>query len=151
MAKGKKIDDKTREQIKAFYASCGNMRETARQFKVSPNTIKRIVDDEKDEVSQLRTHKKEQWISEAWKTINLYIEHVQSESVIKKTGARDSAILIGTLHDKMIKNTELELKREELALKRQELEKKDKAPDKPNVNVYIEALKGEMSEVFDDE
>jgi hypothetical protein len=122
MARGKKLDDKTREEIKAFYASCGNMRETARKFNVSPSVVKKIVDEEKDEVEQLRTQKKQQWIEEAWRTINLYMQHVQDPKVIARTSARDSAILIGTLHDKMLKAQELELKRQELELKRKELE-----------------------------
>ncbi|NNV07136.1 hypothetical protein ETC03_12165 [Geobacillus sp. MMMUD3] len=122
MARGKKLDDKTREEIKAFYASCGNMRETARKFNVSPSVVKKIVDEEKDEVEQLRTQKKQQWIVEAWKTINLYMQHVQDPKVIARTSARDSAILIGTLHDKMLKAQELELKRQELELKRKEIE-----------------------------
>ncbi|MDF9296095.1 hypothetical protein [Geobacillus stearothermophilus] len=122
MARGKKLDDKTREEIKAFYASCGNMRETARKFNVSPSVVKKIVDEEKDEVEQLRTQKKQEWIEEAWKTINLYMQHVQDPKVIARTSARDSAILIGTLHDKMLKAQELELKRQELELKRKEIE-----------------------------
>ncbi|WP_121605319.1 hypothetical protein [Virgibacillus sp. Bac332] len=150
MAQGKKISDKKRSQIKAHLLECGNVRQTARKFKVAEGTVRKIRD-ESDDFAELHAHKKEQWINEAWKTINMYIEHVQTDKVIQKTGARDSAILIGTLHDKMIKNTELELKREELNLKRQELEKKDKAPEKPNIQVYIDALKGEMKEVFEDE
>jgi len=120
--RGKKLDDRTREYIRAYYAQCGNMRETARKFGVSPNTVKRIVDEQNDEVAKLRTQKKEQWIEEAWRTIHLYMEHVQDPKVVKRTSARDSAILIGTLHDKMLKAQELELKRQELELKRQEIE-----------------------------
>jgi hypothetical protein len=133
MARGKKVDDKTREQIKAFYASCGNMNRTAKEFKVSWSTVKSICEED-DNLEKIREHKKEEWISEAWKTINLYIQHVQTEEVVKRTGARDSAILIGTLHDKMIKNKELSLKREELDLRKKELEHKldkDKDDDKP--------------------
>jgi len=122
MGRGKKLDDRTREHIRAFYASCGNIRETARKFGVSPSTVKRYIDEQKDEVEQLRTQKKEQWIEEAWKTINLYMEHVQDPKVIQRTSARDSAILIGTLHDKMLKAKELELKQQELELKRKEIE-----------------------------
>ena len=122
MTRGKKIDDKTREQIRAYYASCGNKSETARKFKVSVSTVHAIVEEKKDEVEKLRKHKKEQWVEEAWKTINLYMKHVQDEKVIRKTSARDSAILIGTLHDKMIKTQELELKKQEIELKRRESE-----------------------------
>jgi IS30 family transposase len=146
MARGKKLDDKTREEIKAFYASCGNMRETARHFGVSPNTVMRIVNDEKDEVAQLRTQKKQQWIEEAWRTINLYMQHVQDPKVIAKTSARDSAILIGTLHDKMLKAQELELKRQELELKRKELEE---ATDTTTRVVIVNDI-DEMRKVLDE-
>lgn len=122
MARGKKLSDKKREQIRAYYASCGNQNETSRKFGVSPSTVRSIIHEKKDEVEKLRTHKKAQWVDEAWKTIGLYMDHVQSEKVIEKTNARDSAILIGTLHDKMIKSRELDLKQQELNLKKQEVE-----------------------------
>ena len=122
MGRGKKLDDKTREEIRAYYAQCGNASETARKFNVSRSTVINLRDEKKDEFEQLRHHKKEQWINEAWNTINLYMNHVQDKEVIQKTNARDSAILIGTLHDKMLKAKELDLKREELDLKRKEVE-----------------------------
>jgi Stage III sporulation protein D len=122
MARAKKIDDKLKEEIKAHYASCGVMNQTAKAFNVSVSTVHKIVTEEKDEVESLRKQKKQQWIEEAWKTINLYMQHVQDPKVIAKTSARDSAILIGTLHDKMLKAQELELKRQELELKRKEIE-----------------------------
>ena len=120
--KGQKLSDKQREEIRAYYASCGNQNRTAREFGVSPSTVRLIIHEKKDEVEKIRTSKKEQWVSEAWATINKYMEHVQSEDVINRTNARDSAILIGTLHDKMLKSKELEIKREELKLKRKEIE-----------------------------
>lgn len=123
MARGKKVDDKTREQIRAYYASCGNQNETSRKFGVSASTVRSIVREKKDDVEKLRTHKKAQWVDEAWKTIGLYMQHVQDKKVINRTGARDSAILIGTLHDKMIKSRELDLKQQELDLKKKEVEK----------------------------
>lgn len=123
MPRGKKLDDKTREEIRAYLASCGNVRETARKFGVSDFTVRKIRDEKKDEFAQLHAQKKEQWIEEAWKTINLYMQHVQDPKVIQRTSARDSAILIGTLHDKMLKAKELELKRQELELKKREIEK----------------------------
>ena len=123
MAKpGQKLDDRTREQIRAFYASCGNMRETARKFGVSPSTVKRIVDEKQDEVAQLRTQKKAEWIEEAWRTIGLYMERLQDPKVVERTSARDSVIVVGTLQDKILKARELDLKQQEIDLKRQEVE-----------------------------
>lgn len=147
--RGKKLTDKNREEIRAYYASCGNQSATARKFGVSTSTVRSIINEQKDEVEKLRTHKKQQWVNEAWKTINMYVEHVQKENVVNKTSARDSAILIGTLHDKMIKSEELQLKRDEIELKRQEMEDKAKGPSKPDVSVYVNALKGEQ--VWDDD
>lgn len=119
---GQRINDKKREEIRAYYASCGNKSETARKFNVAVSSVHKIVNEKADDVEELRKQKKKEYIDEAWKVINLYMEHVQDPKVIKRTSARDSAILIGTLHDKMLKEKELQLKREELELKRQELE-----------------------------
>lgn len=122
MAKrGKKLDDKLREEIRAYLASCGNIRETARKFGVSTSTVRKIRDEKKDEFAQLRTQKKMEYIEKAWAIINLYIERVADPELIKKTNARDSAVVIGTLWDKINKEKELELKREELEMKREEL------------------------------
>lgn len=119
----KRIDHKKREEIRAYLAANGNVRGTAREFGVSDFTVRKIRDEKPDEFTQLHAHKKAQWIDEAWKTIGLYMNHVQDEKVINRTGARDSAILIGTLHDKMIKSRELDLKQQELDLKKKEVEK----------------------------
>ncbi|KHD86362.1 terminase [Heyndrickxia ginsengihumi] len=43
------------------------------------------------------------------------------------------------------------LKREEVAIKREEIAKKNAPPEKPNINSYIEALKGRAAEVWNDE
>lgn len=117
-----RLSDKKKEQIKAMLASGVSQRKIARELGISVSTVNKWSKDSKDEVQQLRTHKKTQWVEEAWKTIGKYMDHVQEEDVIKRTNARDSAILIGTLHDKMIKSRELDLKREELDLKRKELD-----------------------------
>lgn len=44
----------------------------------------------------------------------------------------------------------LELKKKELELKQRELEQKSKPPELPNVNVYIDALKGKAAAVWDE-
>lgn len=120
--RGQKLDDREREHIRAFYASCGNIRKTAREFGVSPSTVKRIIDEKKDEVEHLRTLKKSQWIEEAWRTIGLYMERLQDPKVVERTSARDSVIVVGTLQDKILKARELDLKQQEIDLKRQEVE-----------------------------
>ena len=120
--RGQKLDDRTREHIRAHYAQSGNMSETARQFGVSPNTVRNIVNEKKDEVEKLRKLKKAEWIEEAWRTIGLYMERLQDPKVVERTSARDSVIVVGTLQDKILKARELDLKQQEIDLKRQEVE-----------------------------
>ena len=43
------------------------------------------------------------------------------------------------------------LKQDEVALKREEIAKKNAPPEKPNIDSYIDALKGRASEVWNDE
>lgn len=122
MARGKKLNDRKKETIRQMLAEGFAKNAVAKKVGVSWATVDKVSKEDKDGLEDLREQKKEQWVHEAWKTINLYMRHVQSEKVINKTGARDSAILIGTLHDKMLKEKELKLKQEELDLKRQEVE-----------------------------
>lgn len=117
-----KIDDRTKEHIKQLLATGMAKNAVAKQVGVSWATVDKVSKEEKDTLESLRDQKKQQWIEEAWKTINLYMKHVQDPKVIQRTSARDSAILIGTLHDKMLKAKELELKQLELELKRKEIE-----------------------------
>lgn len=145
-----RLSDKKKEQIKAMLASGLSQRKIAKDLNVSVSTVNKWSKDTKDEVEQMRTQKKEQWVNEAWKTINMYVQHVQKDEVVERTSARDSAILIGTLHDKMIKSDELNLKREEIELKRKEIAEKSKAPDNPNISVYINALR-EQDDVWDED
>jgi hypothetical protein len=63
MAKqGQKLTDELKEQIRAHLVLSNNLRETARQFEVSPNTVKNIKDEKPDEFAQLRTDKREELI-----------------------------------------------------------------------------------------
>ena len=122
MARGIKLSDRKKEKIRQLLAEGYAKNAVAKKAGVSWATVDKVSKEDADRLERLREQKKEQWIEEAWKTINLYMEHVQSERVVSKTNARDSAILIGTLHDKMLKSKELELKRQELELKRKEIE-----------------------------
>lgn len=122
MARGPKLNDRKKEKIRQLLAEGYAKNAVAKKVGVSWATVDKVSKEDADGLETLREQKKEQWIEESWKTIYLYMQHVQSEKVIKRTGARDSAILIGTLHDKMLKARELELKQQELELKRKEIE-----------------------------
>jgi len=45
----------------------------AKQVGVSWATVDKVSKEEKDSLESLRDQKKQQWIEEAWKTINLYM------------------------------------------------------------------------------
>lgn len=122
MARGLKLNDRKKEKIRQLLAEGYAKNAVAKKVGVSWATVDKVSKEDADGLETLREQKKEQWVEESWKTIYLYMQHVQSEKVIKRTGARDSAILIGTLHDKMLKAKELELKQQELELKRKEIE-----------------------------
>lgn len=63
MAKrGQKLDARLRERIKAYLATCDNVRKTAREFKVSDSTVRAIRDEKPDEFAQVRAEKREELI-----------------------------------------------------------------------------------------
>ncbi|SFX00589.1 hypothetical protein SAMN04487866_101162 [Thermoactinomyces sp. DSM 45891] len=146
--RGKKLDDELREQIKAHYASCGNLNETARKFRASWSTVKKIVAANPDSFHKLREQKKHEHIEKSWSVIHAYIDRLHDPELIQKTNARDSAIVAGTLWDKLNREKELAYKGQEIELKRRELEQKNKAPETPNVKIYLNALKGEYQDSF---
>jgi hypothetical protein len=135
VARGQKLDDAKREQVLAHYASCGNLRKTARECGVAPSTVKKLVEEvnaKGDEFEQLRTLKKMEWIESAWNMVKLHMANLADPDKAAKNHQRDSAIIIGTLIDKInafaemeIKREELQIRKEELEIKRAELEKKD--------------------------
>lgn len=137
--RGQKIDDKLREEIRAYFASCGNKKETARKFGVSDSTVRKVVS-ESDEFAELRAQKKREHIEKAWAIINTYMDRVLDPEVVERTNARDSAIVMGTLWDKINKEKELGLKQEELTLRRLELEKAEET-DNGELGQIAEALK----------
>lgn len=106
MAKqGQKLDPKLREQIIAHLAMTDNIRETARKFNVSPNTVKNIKDGKGDEFTQLRTDKKQQLIDKLWDNIVDAQELGHSMIQEAKQGKRDIPLgqistYLGTLYDK---------------------------------------------------
>lgn len=50
-----------------------------------------------------------------------------------------------------IEEERAKMQREEVEIKREELAKKNAPPEKPQIDTYLEALRGEMSEVWADE
>lgn len=107
MAKqGQKLNEELREQIRTALATNNNIREVARQFKVSPSTVMNIRDEKADEFEQLRTDKKHQMIDAIWNSLveAQKLGHQMIEEALE--GKRDIPLsqistYYGTLYDKM--------------------------------------------------
>ena len=58
----KRLTDKEKKEIIAYYIECQNLRETARKFNREPSTIKRVLEKDtktQQEIKQKATQKKE--------------------------------------------------------------------------------------------
>lgn len=105
MARGQQTPDELKEKIRAALASNNNLREIARQFKVSPSTVMKIRDEKPDEFEQLRTDKKQQMIEKIWDSLVDAAELGHSMIREAKQGKRDIPLnqistYYGTLYDK---------------------------------------------------
>lgn len=106
MARGQQIPDELKEQIKAALASNNNVREIARQFKVSPSSVMKFRDENPDEFEQLRTDKKQQMINKIWISLEDAAELGHTMILQAKENKRDIPLnqistYYGTLYDKM--------------------------------------------------
>lgn len=106
MAKqGQKLTDELKEQIRAHLVVSNNLRETAREFEVSPNTVKNIRDEKPDDFAQLRTDKRQQMIDKIWASLEDAADLGHTMIKEAKQGKRDIPLnqistYYGTLYDK---------------------------------------------------
>lgn len=70
MAKGQKYTDDIKERALAEYATCGNVKETARKLKIPYSTVRGWLDrKEPDELDKVRDEKKREFIEGAWDVV----------------------------------------------------------------------------------
>ena len=106
MAKqGQKLTDELKERIRAALSSNNNVREIAREYKVSPSSVMKIRDEKPDEFEQLRTDKKQQMIDKIWDTLQDAADLGHEMIKQARQGARDIPLsqistYYGTLYDK---------------------------------------------------
>lgn len=106
MAKqGQKLTDELKEQIRTALASNNNVREIAREYKVSPASVMKIRDEKPDEFEQLRTDKKQQMIDKIWDSLVDAADLGHQMILEAKKGKRDIPLsqistYYGTLYDK---------------------------------------------------
>lgn len=121
----KRLTDKEKKEIIAYYIECQNLRETARKFNVSPDTVKRITQQEKD-IEQNLTQKKQEntksVLQELDKTkekrINLLNKMIDKmnekvDNIDMFTNVKDLATAYGIIVDKDMKFAELTKDKEE--------------------------------------
>ena len=107
----KHLDDKTKKKVIAKYIDCGNYSAVAREFKVSVNTVKTIVNSDGETANKCK-HKKEQntknvleWLDKRTHKIlnkcDLILDSIDKESINAiPVNLRTTAF--GTLIDKML-------------------------------------------------
>ena len=105
-----KINDNTREQIRADYVLMGSVNKVAKKHKVSWATVRSILDECSDDLDQIRIEKRKEFIEDAWDTAQIYLTKLKDPKTIKDTKARDAVIVYGTLVDKVQKDLELNIK-----------------------------------------
>ena len=121
----KRLTDKEKKEIIAYYIECQNLRETARKFNVSPDTVKRLTQQEKD-IEQNLTQKKQEntksVLQELDKTkekrINLLNKMIDKmnekvDNIDMFTNVKDLATAYGIIVDKDMKFAELTKDKEE--------------------------------------
>lgn len=115
----KRLTDKEKKEIIAYYIECQNLRETARKFNVSPDTVKRLTKENKD-IEQNLSEKKEEntksVLNELDKTknkrinlLNKMIDKMEEkvENIDMFTNVKDLATAYGIIVDKDMKFLEL--------------------------------------------
>ena len=121
----KRLTDKEKKEIIAYYIECQNLRETARKFNTSPDTVKRLTKQDK-ELSQNLTQKKQEntqtVLQEMDKTrdkriklINKMIDKMDEkiDNIDLFTNVKDIATAYGIIIDKDMKFAELSKEKEE--------------------------------------
>ena len=120
----KRLTDKEKKEIIVYYTECQNYNETARNFNISPNTVKKITNN--SETAQKCKQKKEEntknILEEMSKTkskrvnlLNKMIEKMEEkvEKVDMFTNVKDLATAYGIIIDKDMKFLELSKDKEE--------------------------------------
>lgn len=122
----KRLTDKEKKEIIAYYIECQNLRETARKFNREPSTIKRVVekdDETQQEIKQKATEKRNENTKSVLETmeskkdakislLNKILEAMEKkvDNLDMFTSIKDLATAYGIILDKEIKIKELENK-----------------------------------------
>ena len=103
MARGKKYTDEIKEKAYFMYAACGNFNEVSRQLGIPITTIKTWIDKkEPDELDELRTQKKMEFVDKASEIIDMALDRLKKELEDEESRipVNQLTTAIGTLYDK---------------------------------------------------
>lgn len=122
----KRLTDKEKKEIIAYYIECQSLRETARKFNREPSTIKRVIekdDETQQEIKQKATQKRNENTKSVLETmeskkdakislLNKILEAMEKkvDNLDMFTSIKDLATAYGIILDKEIKIKELENK-----------------------------------------
>jgi len=73
----------------------------SRKYQIPDSTISSWLKEYAKEYEEIKIKTKDTFIAKANEVIQKYLAHLLDENVIKATSGRDSAIIIGTLRDKI--------------------------------------------------
>ena len=103
MARGKKYTDEIKEKAYLMYATCGNFNEVSRKLGVPITTIKTWIDKKQpDELDELRTQKKMEFVDKASEIIDMALDRLKKEweDEESRIPVNQLTTAIGTLYDK---------------------------------------------------
>lgn len=100
MAKGVKIDNKKVQQVMASYALTNSYNATARELKISPHTVKKVIENNSNEFAKVCTEKKLQFVEYADKLIDKAMKKLDKALDRKDIPINNLTTAIGTLYDK---------------------------------------------------
>lgn len=106
----KHLTDKEKKKIAAYWVECQNYSETARKFKVSDYTVKKIISDDSKTLKKLEQKKEENTQDmitymetkkqKVFDFIDLVLDDIKTEEKIKKTPINQLVTSVGILMDK---------------------------------------------------
>lgn len=104
MAKGKKTDALTIYKVMLSYITTRNYSETARQLEMPESTVRKIIDDNKEneEFAILCEQKRDEFVEKADRIINKALNRLEKEldNEAERIPVNNLSTVIGTLYDK---------------------------------------------------
>jgi len=73
----------------------------AKKWHIPVSTVGTWVSKYPEEFEKIKSEVRDLFVEKAAEVVDIYLEHLKDPEVVAKTSARDSAIIIGTMRDKL--------------------------------------------------